>query len=475
MPYACKSLDDVLSTIKEDKIEMVDLRFTDLPGLWQHFSVPPRALDLETLAEGVGFDGSSIRGFQEIQESDMLVVPDPGTAFLDPFAEARTLVLICNIRDPITGQNYSRDVRYIALKAETYLQSTGIGDASYFGPELEHFVFNEVRYDQSTNYGYYEIDAVEANWNAGNKNGPGLGHKLRPKEGYFPVPPADQLQDARTHMVSILEDLGVAIEAHHHEVATGGQGEIDMRFAPLTRMADNVMVYKYVVKNVARQRGMTATFMPKPLFGDNGSGMHVHQSIWKGKQPVFAGDGYAGSSELMRYYIGGLLKHAPALLAICAPTVNSYRRLVPGFEAPVNLGYSQRNRSAAVRIPMYSANPKAKRVEFRCPDPACNPYLAFAAMLMAGLDGIQNRINPGDPIDKNLYDLPPVERAKIRSTPGSLDEALDALEADHQFLLKGDVFTKDAVEIYINYKRSREIDEIRLRPHPYEFFLYYDI
>jgi glutamine synthetase len=475
MAYTCKSLDDVLRTIKEDKIEMIDLRFTDLPGLWQHFSVPPRALDLESLAEGVGFDGSSIRGFQEIQESDMLVVPDPSTAFLDPFAEARTLVLICNIRDPITGQNYSRDVRYIALKAETYLQSTGIGDVSYFGPELEHFVFNEVRYDQSTNYGYYEIDAVEANWNAMNRNGPNLGHKLRPKEGYFPVPPADQLQDARSNMVSILEDLGIAVEAHHHEVATGGQGEIDMRFAPLTRMADNVMVYKYVVKNVARQRGMTATFMPKPLFGDNGSGMHVHQSIWKGQQPVFAGDGYAGSSELMRYYIGGLLKHAPALLAICAPTVNSYRRLVPGFEAPVNLGYSQRNRSAAVRIPMYSANPKTKRVEFRCPDPACNPYLGFAAMLMAGLDGIQSRINPGDAIDKNLYDLPPVERAKIQSTPGSLDEALDALESDHHFLLKGDVFTKDAVEIYINYKRSREIDEIRLRPHPYEFFLYYDI
>jgi glutamine synthetase len=443
--------------------------------LWQHFSVPPSALDIETLNEGVGFDGSSIRGFQEIQESDMLVVPDPATAFLDPFAEAPTLVLICNIRDPITGQNYSRDVRYIAQKAETHLKSTAIGDASYFGPELEHFVFNEVRYDQSTNYGYYEIDAVEANWNAGNKNGPSLGHKLRPKEGYFPVPPADQLQDARTAMVSILQDLGVVVEAHHHEVATGGQGEIDMRFAPLTRMADNVMIYKYVVKNVARQRGMTATFMPKPLFGDNGSGMHVHQSIWKGQQPLFAGDGYAGSSELMRHYIGGLLKHAPALLAICAPTVNSYRRLVPGFEAPVNLGYSQRNRSAAVRIPMYSASPKTKRVEFRCPDPACNPYLAFAAMLMAGLDGIQSRISPGDPIDKNLYDLPPLERAKIPSTPGSLDEALDALEADHQFLLKGEVFTKDAVEVYINYKRSREIDEIRLRPHPYEFFLYYDI
>jgi len=377
--------------------------------------------------------------------------------------------------DPITGQSYSRDVRYIAQKAENFLKASGMGDASYFGPELEHFVFNEVRYDQSTNYGYYEIEAMEANWNAGKKNGPSLAHKLRPKEGYFPVPPADQLQDARTNMVSILEEIGVAVEAHHHEVATGGQGEIDMRFATLTRMADNVMIYKYVVKNVARQRGMTATFMPKPLFGDNGSGMHVHQSIWKGERPLFAGDGYAGSSELMLHYIGGLLKHAPALLAICAPTVNSYRRLVPGFEAPVNLGYSQRNRSAAVRIPMYSANPKTKRVEFRCPDPACNPYLAFAAMLMAGLDGILSRINPGEAIDKNLYDLPPVERAKIKSTPGSLDEALDALQADHQFLLKGDVFTRDAVGTYISYKRSREIDEIRLRPHPYEFLLYYDI
>jgi glutamine synthetase len=475
MPCSCKSPEDVLRTIKDDKIEMIDLRFTDLPGLWQHFSVPPRAFDSDSIAEGVGFDGSSIRGFQEIQESDMLVIPDPTTAFLDPFAEARTLALICNIRDPVTGQSYSRDVRYIAQKAENYLKGTGIGDASYFGPELEHFVFNEVRYDQSTNYGYYEIDAIEANWNAANKNGPSLGHKLRPKEGYFPVPPADQLQDVRTNMVSRLEEIGIAVEAHHHEVATGGQGEIDMRFAALTRMADNVMIYKYVVKNVARQRGMTATFMPKPLFGDNGSGMHVHQSIWKGERPLFAGDGYAGSSELMRYYIGGLLKHAPALLAICAPTVNSYRRLVPGFEAPVNLGYSQRNRSAAVRIPMYSASPKTKRVEFRCPDPACNPYLAFAAMLMAGLDGIQSRINPGEPIDKNLYDLPPAERAKIQSTPGSLDEALDALEADHQFLLKGEVFTKDAVVTYISYKRSREIDEIRLRPHPYEFLLYYDI
>jgi glutamine synthetase len=474
MLYECKSPEVLLKTIKDNKIEMIDLRFTDVPGLWQHFSVPPRALDHDSIVDGVGFDGSSIRGFQEIQESDMLVIPDPATAFLDPFTEAPTLVLICNIRDPVTGQSYSRDVRYVAQKAENYLTATGTGDTAYFGPELEHFVFNEVRYDQSTNYGFYEIGAVEANWDAANRNGPSLGHKLRPKEGYFPVPPADVLHDTRTNMVTILEQLGIPVEAHHHEVATGGQGEIDMRFTTLTRMADNVMIYKYVVKNVARKRGMTATFMPKPLFGDNGSGMHVHQSIWKGKQPMFAGDGYAGSSEVMRFYIGGLLKHAPALCAICAPTVNSYRRLVPGFEAPVNLGYSQRNRSAACRIPMYSADPKTKRVEFRCPDPACNPYLAFAAMLMAGLDGVQRRINPADPIDKNLYDLPPEELKKVPLAPGSLEEALDALEADHEFLLAGDVFTKDVVETHLDYKRSREIDEIRLRPHPYEFFLYYD-
>jgi glutamine synthetase len=475
MAYQCKIEDDVLRVIKNDKVEMVDLRFTDLPGLWQHFSVPPSALDQESFAEGVGFDGSSIRGFQEIQESDMLVIPDPTTAFLDPFTEQRTLVLICNIRDPVTGQPYSRDVRHIAQKSEVFLKSTGIGDTAYCGPELEHFVFNEVRYDQGTNHGYYEIEAEEANWNATRGNGRSLGHKLRPKEGYFPVPPADLLQDARSKMVSTLEQIGIPVEAHHHEVATGGQGEIDMRFTTLTRMADNVMIYKYLVKNVARQRGMTATFMPKPLFGDNGSGMHVHQSIWQDERPIFAGDGYAGSSEVMRHYIGGLLKHAPALLAICAPTVNSYRRLVPGFEAKVNLGYSQRNRSAACRIPMYSPNPKAKRVEFRCPDPSCNPYLAFAAMLMAGLDGIQNRINPGDPIDKNLYDLPPEELKNVPSAPGSLEEALNALEADHQFLIKGGVFTKDVIDTHLSYKRRREIDEIRLRPHPYEFVLYYDV
>lgn len=467
------SPDDVLRTIKDGEIAMIDLRFADLPGLWQHFSVPPGAIRADSFTDGIGFDGSSIRGFQEIQESDMLVVPDPTTAFLDPFTEAPTLVLICNILDPVSAQPYSRDPRFIAQKAETYLKATGIGDTAYFGPELEHFVFNEVHYDQGTNYGYYEIDAVEANWNA--RSGTGLGHKLRPKEGYFPVPPADTLQDARTRMVTLLEQIGIEVEAHHHEVATGGQGEIDMRFATLTRMADSVMIHKYVVKNVARSRGMTATFMPKPLFGDNGSGMHVHQSIWQEDRPIFAGDGYAGSSEVMRYYIGGLLKHAPALLAICAPTVNSYRRLVPGFEAPVNLGYSRRNRSAACRIPMYSLNPRSKRVEFRCPDPTCNPYLAFAAMLMAGLDGIRSRIDPGDPIDKNLYDLPPIERAAIPSTPASLGEALDALQADCKFLLAGDVFTTDVVETYVHYKRSHEITEIRMRPHPYEFVLYYDV
>jgi glutamine synthetase len=476
MSRLCTTPEDVLRTIQDRKIAMVDLRFTDLPGLWQHFSVPPSALELDSFGDGIGFDGSSIRGFQEIQESDMLVIPDPATAFLDPFTEAPTVVLICNILDPVSRQTYSRDSRHVAQKAEAYLKRTGIGDTAYFGPELEFFIFNAVLYDQGTNYGYYEIDAIEANWNADNKNNrPNLGHKLRPKEGYFPVPPADALQDARSSMVMHLEEIGIPVEAHHHEVATGGQAEIDMRFTTLTRMADNVMIYKYVTKNVARQRGMTATFMPKPLFGDNGSGMHVHQSVWKESVPLCAGDGYAGSSELLLHYIGGLLKHAPALLAICAPTVNSYRRLVPGFEAPVNLTYSQRNRSAACRIPVYSPHPKWKRVEFRCPDPSCNPYLAFAAMLMAGLDGVENRIDPGEPLDRNLYELAPEELAKVRSTPGLLEETLAALEADHQFLLKGNVFTKDVIETHLSYKRSREIDQVRLRPHPYEFVLYYDI
>jgi glutamine synthetase len=382
--------------------------------------------------------------------------------------------MIADVIDPVTKQRYDRDPRYIARKAELYLGASGVADTAYFGAEAEFFIFDSVRFDQRAQHGFYFVDAEEGRWNSGRMEN-NLGYRPRYKEGYFPVPPSDALHDIRSEMMLTMIQCGLKIEAQHHEVATGGQGEIDMRFATLTRMADNVMIYKYVVKGVARKRGMTATFMPKPLFGDNGSGMHVHQSIWKGKKPIFAGDGYAGSSETMRYYIGGLLKHAPALCAICAPTVNSYRRLVPGFEAPVNLGYSQRNRSAACRIPMYSPNPKAKRVEFRCPDPAASPYLCFAAMLMAGLDGIQRRINPGDPIDKNLYDLPPEEMARVPKAPGTLDEALDALEKDHKFLTEGNVFTQDVIDTYLSYKRSREIDEIRLRPHPYEFFLYYDI
>lgn len=476
MFLSCDTAEDVLKSIKDQKVQMIDLRFTDLPGIWQHFSVPPSAVDADALTEGIGFDGSSIRGFQEIQESDMLVVPDPTTAFLDPFTPATTLVLICNVRDPVTGETYSRDARYIAQKAETYLKGTGIADTAYFGPEAEFFVFNEVRYGQGINYAFHEIDSKEGIWNSGKPEAPNLGHKPRQKEGYFPVAPTDSMQDLRTEMVLTMESLGIQIEAHHHEVATAGQAEIDMRFTTLTRMADNLMIYKYVIKNVARKHGMTATFMPKPLFEDNASGMHVHQSLWKGKTNTFHSDAhYAQLSDVGRHYIGGLLKHAWALCAICAPTTNSYRRLVPGYEAPINLVYSQRNRSACCRIPMYSPHPRAKRVEFRTPDPSCNGYLAFAAMLMAGLDGIQNRIDPGKPIDKNLYDLPPVEAKRVKSTPGSLQEALHALEADHAFLLRGDVFTKDVIETWLGYKREREIDAIALRPHPYEFHLYYDI
>jgi len=476
MHLNCATSEEVLASIKDEDVQMIDLRFTDLPGLWQHFSVPPSAVDAAAMEEGIGFDGSSIRGFQEIQESDMLVVPDATTAFLDPFTPAKTMVLICNIRDPLSGLPYSRDARHIARKAETYLKSTGIADTSYFGPEAEFFVFNGVRYGQGMNYAFHEIESEEGHWNAGREEDPNLGHKPRPKEGYFPVPPTDSMQDLRTEMVLTMEALGIRVEAHHHEVATGGQAEIDMRFTTLTRMADHLMIYKYVVKNTARKHGMTATFMPKPLFEDNASGMHVHQSLWKGDTNLFySAAHYAGLSELGRYYIGGLLKHAWALCGLCAPTTNSYRRLVPGYEAPINLVYSQRNRSACCRIPMYSPNPRAKRVEFRSPDPSCNGYLAFSAMLMAGLDGIENRIDPGAPIDKNLYDLPPMEAKEVRSTPGSLKEALDALAADHEFLLRGDVFTEDVIETWLGYKRKKEVDAIALRPHPYEFHLYYDI
>ncbi len=467
-----KTVADVIQMGKE--VKMVDLRFTDMPGTWQHFSIPARELTAELFEEGIGFDGSSIRGFKEIHESDMLLMLDPDTAFMDQVLEVPTMVIFCDVYDPITRQPYSRDPRYVARKAEAYLKQTGIADISYWGPEAEFFLFNSVRYGESMNSSYYYIDSAEGWWNSGAEGS--KGGQISPKRGYFPVPPADTLQDVRSKIVLALEAAGVPIEVHHHEVATAGQAEIDMRFGPLVRMADNVLIYKYIVKNVARRNGLTATFMPKPIFGDNGSGMHVHQSLWKGGRNVFFNEsGYAQLSDTARYYIGGLLKHAPALLGIVAPTTNSYRRLVPGYEAPVNLAYSQRNRSAICRIPVYSKSPRAKRIEFRAPDGSCNPYLAFAAQLMAGLDGIQNQIDPGEPMDKDLYDLPPEEAKQVKQVPGSLNLVLDALEADHEFLLKGDVFTEDLLEAYIAYKREVEVDPVRIRPHPYEFTLYFDV
>jgi glutamine synthetase len=471
-----RTSDDVLQLISDEGVEIVDVRFCDLPGLMQHFSMPAGQLTAEVFEEGVGFDGSSIRGFQEIQESDMLLVPDPNTAVIDPFTQHRTLDINCFVNDPVTGESYSRDPRYVARKAEDYLTSTGLADTCYMGPEAEFFVFDDVRFDQNEHEGYYFIESVEAAWNTGREENPNLGYKARYKEGYFPVPPMDHFQDLRSQMILTLERLGVEIEIHHHEVGTAGQAEIDMRFDSLLRMADKLMLYKYVVKNVARQAGKTATFMPKPVFQDNGSGMHTHQSLWKGGEPLFYSEaGYAGLSDMGRWYIGGLLTHAPAILAFSNPTTNSYKRLVPGFEAPVNLVYSQRNRSAAVRIPLYSQSPKAKRLEFRCPDPSCNPYLAFSAMLMAGLDGIQNRIEPPDPVDKDLYDLPPEELLKVPQVPGSLDAVLTALEEDQGFLKAGGVFTDDLIETWVTYKRENEVDALRLRPHPWEFALYYDL
>lgn len=464
---------DVLALVP--KVKMVDFRFTDLPGVWQHFTIQARDLTAELFEEGVGFDGSSIRGFKEIHESDMLLMLDPTTAFVDPIYEVPTLAIICDVFDPITREPYSRDPRFIARRAEEYLKQTGIADISYWGPEAEFFLFNNVRYGSSTNQAFYHIDSAEGWWNSGRADGQNFGGQIPAKRGYFPTPPTDTLQDVRSKIVLALEEAGVTVEVHHHEVATAGQAEIDMRFGTLTRMADNIMIYKYMVKNVARQNGLTATFMPKPLFGDNGSGMHVHQSLWKGGKNVFFDEaGYAQLSDTAKYYIGGLLKHAPALLALCAPTTNSYRRLVPGFEAPVNLAYSQRNRSAVCRIPVYSKSPKAKRIEFRAPDPSSNPYLCFAALLMAGIDGVQNRIDPGGPMDKDLYSLPPEEAKAIKQVPGSLAAVLDALEADHEFLLKGDVFSVDMIETYIAYKREVEVDPVRMRPHPHEFELYFD-
>jgi glutamine synthetase len=470
------TVQEVMKLMKDKGVQAVDMRFVDLPGLWQHFTVSAKEFSADAFEEGLGFDGSSIRGFQEIQESDMLLMPDPASAFLDPFTAAPTLVLICNVKDPVTGQPYSRDPRHIAGKAKTYLKSTGIADTAYFGPEAEFYIFDDVRFDQSYNCGYYYIDSVEGFWNSGREEKPNLGYKPRYKEGYFPVPPMDHLQDIRTEMMLTLEQIGVQVELQHHEVGTAGQAEIDMRFDTLRSMGDKVLKYKYVIKNVARRHNKTVTLMPKPIFQDNGSGMHVHQSLWKGGKNVFFEAGsYADISKTAVYYIGGILKHASALLAFFAPTTNSYRRLVPGYEAPINLIYSQRNRSACVRIPVYSRSEKSKRLEVRFPDPSCNAYLAFSAMLMAGLDGIQNKLMPPPPLDKDLYDLPPEDLAKVAKTAGSLDEVLDALEKDHDFLLKGDVFTRDVIDVWLEYKRKREVDAIRLRPHPWEFALYFDI
>lgn len=474
------SADDVAALIKTHEIEIVDLRFTDLPGIWQHFSITLPEVGPGLFEDGIGFDGSSIRGFQEIHESDMLLKPDCATAYIDEFCERPTLALICDVVDPVLHAPYSRDPRYVARKAQIHLAATQIADTCHFGPELEFFIFDSIRFGQDAHCGFYYVESTEGEWNTGRDEGAfgggNLGYKARYKEGYFPVPPQDTLQDIRSQIVLALMQAGIQVEVHHHEVATAGQNEIDMRFAPLLRMADNVMIYKYICKNVARQHGKVATFMPKPIFGDNASGMHCHQSLWKNGENLFFGHGgYALTSDLCRWYIGGLLKHAPALMAFCAPTTNSYKRLVPGYEAPVNLAMSQRNRSAAARIPMYSASPNSKRVEFRCPDPSANAYLAFAAMLMAGLDGIESRTDPGDPLDKNIYDLSPEEAKNVRQVPGSLEESLRALEEDHVFLRKDDVFTSDVIDTWIDYKRRREIDPVRLRPHPWEFHLYFDV
>ncbi len=474
----------ILKRVKDENIKFIDLKFLDLPGLWQHFTITPGEIGIDDpegskegiWTEGIGFDGSSIRGFQEIQESDMILMLDAGTAIIDPICEHPTLSIICDVYDPVTKKPYSRDPRYIARKAVQHLKSTGVADTCYCGPEAEFFIFDDVRFDQDHKSGYYFIDSVEADWNSGKDEKPNLAYKPRYKEGYFPVPPTDSLQDLRSEIVEVMASVGLEIEVHHHEVATAGQCEIDMKYKDLLRMADQMLWYKYVIKNVCRKHNKVATFMPKPLFQDNGSGMHVHQSLFKdGKNVFFDPKGYALISQTCKYYIGGLLKHAEALCAICAPSTNSYKRLVPGFEAPVNLVYSARNRSAAVRIPMYSENPKAKRIEFRPPDSTCNGYLALSALLMAGLDGIENKIDPGQPFDKDTYTLSAKEARKLKTVPGSLEQAINVLEKDHKFLLKGGVFTQDVIDTWINYKRTKEIDEIRLRPHPHEFYLYFDI
>jgi len=454
--------------------KMVDIKFVDTFGTWQHFTVPMSELTAESFADGLGFDGSSIRGWKSIEASDMLAMPDPATAFIDPFCAVPTLSLTCTIAETGTKEAYNRDPRGIAQRGEKYLLSTGLADAAVFGPEAEFFIFDSVQFDSKSNGCFYSVDSEEAIWNTGREEQPNLGYKIRNKEGYFPVAPNDTQQDIRTEMCLVMEHLGIKIERQHHEVATGGQAEIDFRFDTLVKTADNMMLYKYVIKNIAKKHGKTATFMPKPLFGDNGSGMHTHQSLWKKGKPLFAGKEYAGLSQMALYYIGGVLKHAKALCALCSPTTNSYKRLVPGYEAPVNLAYSARNRSAAIRIPTFSESPKAKRIEYRPPDPTANPYLCYPALLLAGLDGVLNKIDPGEPMDKNMYELPPEELAKVPQVPSSLTEALDYLEKDHQFLLKGDVFTADFLKMWVGAKR-KEADALRLRPHPYELYLYYDV
>ncbi|MEX2171968.1 MAG: type I glutamate--ammonia ligase [Pirellulales bacterium] len=466
---------EVLTLCRERNIKAVDLRFMDFPGLWQHFTIPVSKLEEETFEDGLGFDGSSIRGWQAINESDMLLMPVPDTAFVDPFTPIPTLVIICNVQDPITREDYTRDPRNVARKTVNYVKSTGVADTVFIGPEAEFFIFDDIRFDQAPQHSFFYIDSVEGQWNRGKDEGPNLGYKLRYKEGYFPCPPADSLMDIRNEMMMTMIECGLDVEAQHHEVATAGQSEIDLKFNDLVKMGDSICMYKYIIKNVAKKYGKTVTFMPKPIFSDNGSGMHTHISLWKGGKPLFAGNGYAGLSEMALYAIGGLLKHAPAILAFSNPTTNSYKRLVPGYEAPVNLAYSQRNRSASCRIPMYSPSPKAKRVEFRCPDPSCNPYLAFSAITMAALDGIQNKIHPGEPLDKDIYDMAPEELAEVPKTPGSLRESLAALAKDHEFLLRGDVFTEDVIHTWIEYKIKNEVEALDLRPHPYEFCLYYDM
>jgi glutamine synthetase len=468
--------DDFFALAKKHDAEMVDLKFVDMLGSWQHCSFPIEHLNTDTFTDGLGFDGSSIRGWMGIHESDMLAVPEADTARLDPFFARPTISVIANIVDPVSGEPFSRDPRLIATKAERYLRDSGIADTCYIGPEPEFFIFDEVRYEQNQHRGYYQIDSVEGAWNTARIEEPNLGYKPSFKGGYFPVSPTDTYHDLRGEMVYEMRKVGIIVEAHHHEVATAGQSEIDMQFQPLLKMADQFMWYKYICKNVAKRHGKTVTFMPKPIFEDNGSGMHTHTSLWKGSTPLFAGTGYAGLSELGLHAAGGLLKHAPAILAFAAPTTNSYRRLVPGFEAPVNLALSARNRSASIRIPMYSKSPKSKRLEFRCPDPSCNGYLAWSAMLMAMMDGIQNKMDPGNPLDRDIYEMTPHEMREqgIRQTPGSLQEAIDALDKDRAFLTTGNVFTDDLIQTWIDYKTEKELDPIRLRPLPYEFYLYYD-